>query len=75
MKMDEEMQDSDLSDIHYLDQYTFIQPMYFILKEMKQHPDIPLDEEAIPYEVESHHLRHEPAVDAVLQASRNFVTE
>ena len=41
------------SDMHYLDQYTYMQPMYFALKELTQQPDMLLEEEAVPHDLES----------------------
>ena len=39
------------SEIHYLDQYTFIQPMHEILKGMSEHPEMILQEGSIPDEL------------------------
>ena len=55
------------SDIHYLDQYTYIQPMYFALKKLTQQPDMLLEEDAVPHDVESFRLRKGAAVDSVVQ--------
>ena len=58
------------SDIHYLDQYSFIQPLYFFLKEMIEHPDLLLaDTDSVPAEIESFRLRspRTPTTDKVLQ--------
>ena len=58
------------SDIHYLDQYSYIQPLYFFLKEMIEHPDLLLgDTDSVPAEIESFRLRspRTPTTDKVLQ--------
>ena len=58
------------SDIHYLDQYSYIQPPYFFLKEMIEHPDLLLgDTDSVPAEIESFRLRspRTPTTDKVLQ--------
>ena len=56
------------SEIHYLDQYTFIQPMHEILKGMSEHPEIILQEGSIPDELNAFCIRNEPAAQAVCQA-------
>ena len=46
------------SDIHYLDQYSYIQPPYFFLKEMIEHPDLLIgNTDSVPAEIESFRLR------------------
>ena len=61
------------SDMHYLDQYTYIQPMYFALKTFTQ-PDMLLEEDAVPHDLESFRLRKRAAVDSVVQV-RNLLTQ
>ena len=56
------------SEIHYLDQYTFIQPMHEILKGMSEHPEMILQEGSIPDELNAFCIRNEPAAEAVCQA-------
>ena len=62
------------SDMHYLDQYTCTQPKYFALKELTQQPDMLLEEDAIPHDLESFRLRKGTAVDSVVQV-RNLLTQ
>ena len=56
------------SEIHYFDQYTFIQPMREILKGMSEHPEMILQEGSIPDELNAFCIRNEPAAEAVCQA-------
>ena len=64
------------SDIHYLDQYLFIQPLYFFLKEMIEHPDILLGEtDSVPAEIENFRLRspRTPTTDKCCNSERLFL--
>ena len=57
------------SDIHYLDQYQFIQPLYVFVQQVEQQPEILLgDVDAISHNIESHRLRppQSPAAESVL---------
>lgn len=54
------------SDVHYLDQRTFIQPMHIFLKDMCQHPEMLLQVEEVPHELESFRMRNLLSVDTVL---------
>ena len=60
------------SEIHYLDQYTFIQPMHEILKGMSEHPEMILQEGSIPDELKAFRIRNEPAAEAVCQAQEEL---
>ena len=63
------------SDMHYLDQYTYIQPMYFALKMFTQQPDMLLEEDAVPHDLESFRLRRGAAVHSVVQVRNLFTQE
>ena len=63
------------SDIHYLDQRTFIQPMHAVLQEMRQHPDMLLQECDIPEELQTVRLRNQVVVDSVLHARDNLMED
>ena len=54
------------SNIHYLDQFQFIQPMHSYLKELVQHPDLFMTD--VPYDLEVVRLQNSPVVDSVLHA-------
>ncbi|XP_076470372.1 uncharacterized protein LOC143300520 [Babylonia areolata] len=57
------------SNIHYLDQHQFIQPMHSCLKELAAHPDLLISD--VPDDFESVRLRNTLVADSVLQAVAN----
>ena len=60
------------SDMHYLDQHRFIQPMHSLLKEMCQHPEMLIQEEELPHEFDRFRVQNVLAVGAVLQFRKNI---
>lgn len=61
------------SQMHYLDQYTYIQPMRYHLMELSQYPDMLLDNTSVPHELEAVRVRDVPS-ETVL-AARSDLTE